>query len=235
MMRFLPRPVARLSRLEADLAHPHSLNDEIRLLRKQDDVNIAEPGSSQRGCQLGWRRRVLYCRRRTRQEKLSVISGRVASQPMQSYFPAGPQRTQRFGHQLIEVYGVTPRVEASFKHHFCQRVGVMGNSVGESLAQTMRPDRERLRYCNHRAGRCGRNGAVPTFVDIFVEDINLPQHPIRVGDPELRLPRITALHSLLALARDACGFEPSLNVYQFIRVSHAQPGMVDVSADPAWN
>src|SRR5262249_33757523 len=80
-----------------------------------------------------------------------------------------------------------------------------------------------------------RNGAVSTFVDIFVEDINLPQHPIRIGDPKLRLPRIAALHSLLALAHDACGFEPSLNIYQFICGSHAQSGVVDVSADPAGN
>src|SRR5215510_10981014 len=101
-MRFLLRPVAWLHRLDADLTHPHSLNDEIRILRKQDDVNVAEPGSSQRGCQLGWRRRVFYSRRRTRQEKLSVISGRVASQPVQSYGAARPQRPQRFGHQLVE-------------------------------------------------------------------------------------------------------------------------------------
>src|SRR5262245_3071665 len=111
----------------------------------------------------------------------------------------------------------------------------MRNPVGESDAQTVSPARERLRYSNHRAGRCGRNGAVSTFVDIFVEDINLPKHPIGVGDPELRLPRIAALHTLLALAHDACGFEPSLNIYQFIRGSHAQSGMVDVSADPAGN
>src|SRR5262245_14537624 len=151
-MRFLLRPVAWLPRLDTDLTHPHSLNDEIRLLRKQDDVNVAEAGSSQRGYQLGWRRRVLYSRRRTRQKKLSVISGRVARQPVQPYGAAGPQRTQRFGHQLVEVYGVTPRVEASFKHHLCQRVGVMGNSVGESGAQTVRPARERLRSEERRVG-----------------------------------------------------------------------------------
>src|SRR5262249_48063090 len=191
--------------------------------------------SGQRGCQLGWRWRVLYSRRRTRQEKPSVISGRVTLQPVQSYFTSGPQHTQRFRHQLVEVYGFTPRVEASFKQHFCQRVGVMRNAVGEGVAQTVRPAHERLRWSNHWAGRCGRNSAVATFFDIFVKDINLPQHPIRVGDPELRLPRIAALHSLLALAHDACGFEPSLNIYEFIRVAHAQSGMVDVSADPAGN
>src|SRR5262245_25375316 len=215
MMSFLLCPVAWLSRLDAALAHRHSLNDETGLLRKQDDVDVAESCSNQRGCQLGWRRRVPYSRRRARQGKLSVISGRIARQPVQSYFTAGPQHPQRFGQQLVAVYVVAFRVEASFKHHFMQRVVIMRYSVGEIAAQTVCPAEARLRYLHHRIEHRNWNGGVSTFVDIFVEEINLPQHPIRIRDPKLRLPRIAALHSLLALGHDVCGFEASLNLYQF--------------------
>src|SRR5262245_43005594 len=144
-MRFLLCPVAWLPRLDAALAHRHSLNDETRLLRKQYDVNVAEPCSSQLGCQLGWRRRVLYSRRRPRQEKLSVISVRVARQPVQAYSAAWPKRPQRLGHQIVAVFGVTPHVEASFKHDLMQRVVVMGNPIGNRAAQTVRPAQDWLR------------------------------------------------------------------------------------------
>src|SRR5262245_8297232 len=144
-MCFLLCPVAWLPSLDAALAHRHSLNDETRLLRKQDDVNVAEPCSSQLGCQFGWRRRELYSGRRPRQEKLSVIFGRVARQPVQSYGAAWPKRPQRFGHQDVTVFGVTPHVEASFEHHLMQRIVVMRNPTGKRAAQTVRPVQDWLR------------------------------------------------------------------------------------------
>jgi hypothetical protein len=68
------------------------------------------------------------------------------------------------------------------------------------------------------------------IVEVFVEDVDFPECVIRVGDPELRLPSVTALHALLALGMQSGGFEALLDLDELLAVSHAQSDVIQGAA-----
>ena len=75
------------------------------------------------------------------------------------------------------------------------------------------------------------------IVDVVVKDVDFPERAVRIGDPELRLPRVTALDAFLPLGVEPGGLEAALNLDQLLGVSHAQPDVIEVAAGagPAGN
>jgi hypothetical protein len=75
------------------------------------------------------------------------------------------------------------------------------------------------------------------LVDVVVKDVDFPERAVGIGDPEFRLPRVTAVDALLSLGVKPGGLEATLNLDELLRVSHAQPHVIQVAAcaGPARN
>jgi len=67
-------------------------------------------------------------------------------------------------------------------------------------------------------------------IEIFVQDVKLPQVLIGIGDPELGLQSVAAFDPLFALRGDAGSFEVPLNLDQRGRIGQPQAQMIERSA-----
>src|ERR1700676_3476777 len=100
------------------------------------------------------------------------------------------------------------------------------------------PRERRLRF--HRVQPEGLHTGRPSaavIIDVVVKDVDFPERADRVGDPDLRLSRVTALVAVFSVGAKSGRFEATLNLDQFLGISHAQPHVIDVAAraGPAWN
>ena len=77
----------------------------------------------------------------------------------------------------------------------------------------------------------GRRIVEAGVLQVFLEDVNLPQVAVGVGDPELGLPGVAALHALLTLAADAGALQALLDAHQGGAVGHAEAEVVERTAD----
>ena len=81
--------------------------------------------------------------------------------------------------------------------------------------------RLRLRGVHPEWLHARRRGAA-VIVDVVVKDVDFPERAVGIGDPELRLPRVTALDAFLPLGAEPGGLEAALNLDELLGVSHAQ-------------
>ena len=68
------------------------------------------------------------------------------------------------------------------------------------------------------------------MVDVLIERVDFPQRLIRVGDPELGLPGVAALHALLAPRVQAGLFEAHLHGDQGGGIGHTEAEVIERSA-----
>ena len=75
------------------------------------------------------------------------------------------------------------------------------------------------------------------IVDVVVKDVDFPERAVRIGDPELRLPRVAALDAFLPFGVEPGRLEAALNLDQLLGAAHAQPDVIEVAAGagPAGN
>src|SRR5436190_12118113 len=75
-----------------------------------------------------------------------------------------------------------------------------------------------------------RRSITPVLLDVLVEDVDLPERPVGIVDPELRLARVTAFDALFALRPHSCRFEAPLHVDELFGGSHAETDMIQMAA-----
>src|SRR5262245_28190029 len=73
-----------------------------------------------------------------------------------------------------------------------------------------------------------RRAPMPVLLDVFVEDVYLPQEAVRVAHPDLRLQRIAALDAVLSARRVPGFFETALDFDELFRTQHANASMVQM-------
>src|SRR5438034_1286992 len=75
-----------------------------------------------------------------------------------------------------------------------------------------------------------RRGSVPVVLHVLVEYVDLPEQLIRIRDPEFRLERIAALHTVLAPRFEARGLETMLNLHELVGGPDPDADVIQVSA-----
>ena len=169
-------------------------------------------------------------RRRSRQRD-GLGAGTITGQAVEVDRGLRSQRPQRLREQHAAILRLWCDIEGTFEAHLLECVVVVGDAGRNRVAKMMLPGAERHRRCRLDL-HCfsARRRRLAMVVDVFVEDVDLPQRAIRIGNPELGLARVTALDALLALRRHSGRLQSPLDFDELLGVSHAQARMVEGTA-----
>src|SRR5262245_52174548 len=122
-MHHLLWPMSGLLAANTALAHWHTIDFKIWLLRKQADVNLGEAGRSKVHHDLVQGGNVFDCGSGSRQNQLFRIARTVPHESVEMDLSAGTQCPQRFDHDSVAISRMWMGVKASLQRHFMERVG----------------------------------------------------------------------------------------------------------------
>src|SRR5262249_48608428 len=95
-------------------------------------------------------------------------------------------------------------VERALQQNLIDRARLDEQPLRNRIAEPMHPDGGSRRPMDRLLRPLDdRQLTDPGMIEILFERVNLPQISIGIGDPELRLPGVTAFDAVLATARDA--------------------------------